>query len=199
MVRPVNYEGLDDGQLLSLIQKGDRKALEALYDKYGGAVYSVAMRMLSDSGAAQEVTQDTFFNIWRRASSYHSRRGKVTAWLFSIAHHRTIDELRRRRRVQAHVQHGVDLTNRPSDGADDPVAYANAQYERSQLKEALQALRVEQRDVVVLAYFGGLTHSEIATHLSQPLGTVKTRMRLGLRKLREVLGPQAWESADHGL
>ena len=195
----MSYEGLDDTQLLSMIQRQDRGALEALYDKYGGAVYSLAMRMLSDSGAAQEVTQDTFFNVWRRASSYHSQRGKVTSWLFSIAHHRTIDELRRRRRAQSQVQYGVDLTNKPSDGADDPVAYATAQYERSQLKDALHTLRVEQREVVVLAYFGGLTHSEIAKHLDQPLGTVKTRMRLGLRRMREALGPQAQESADHGL
>ncbi len=195
----MSYEDLDDSQLLSMIQQQDRGALEALYDKYGGAVYSLAMRMLSDSGAAQEVTQDTFFNVWRRASSYHSQRGKVTSWLFSIAHHRTIDELRRRRRDQSQVRHGVDLTNKPSDGADDPVAYATAQYERSQLKDALHTLRVEQREVVVLAYFGGLTHSEIAKHLDQPLGTVKTRMRLGLRKMREALGPQVQESADHGL
>jgi RNA polymerase sigma-70 factor (ECF subfamily) len=198
-VRVVSYEGLDDGELLSMIQQQDRGALEALYDKYGGAVYSLAMRMLSDSGAAQEVTQDTFFNVWRRASSYHSQRGKVTSWLFSIAHHRTIDELRRRRRVQSQVQDGVDLTNKPSEGADDPVAYATAQYERSQLKDALHTLRVEQREVVELAYFGGLTHSEIAKHLDQPLGTVKTRMRLGLRKLREALGPHVQESAGHGL
>ena len=195
----MSYEDLDDSQLLSMIQQQDRGALEALYNKYGGAVYSLAMRMLSDSGAAQEVAQDTFFNVWRRASSYHSQRGKVTSWLFSIAHHRTIDELRRRRRDQSRVQHGVDLTNKPSDGADDPVAYATAQYERSQLKDALHTLRVEQREVVVLAYFGGLTHSEIAKHLDQPLGTVKTRMRLGLRKMREALGPQVQESADHGL
>ena len=124
---------------------------------------------------------------------------KVTSWLFSIAHHRTIDELRRRRRAQSQVQDGVDLTNKPSDGADDPVAYATAQYERSQLKDALHTLRVEQREVVVLAYFGGLTHSEIAKHLDQPLGTVKTRMRLGLRRMREALGPQVQESAGHGL
>ncbi len=195
----MSYEDLDDSQLLSMIQQQDRGALEALYDKYGGAVYSLAMRMLSDSGAAQEVAQDTFFNVWRRASSYHSQRGKVTSWLFSIAHHRTIDELRRRRRDQSRVQHGVDLTNKASDGADDPVAYATAQYERSQLKDALHTLRVEQREVVVLAYFGGLTHSEIAKHLDQPLGTVKTRMRLGLRKMREALGPQVQESAEHGL
>jgi RNA polymerase sigma-70 factor (ECF subfamily) len=195
----MSYGDLDDIQLLSMIQQQDRGALEALYDKYGGAVYSLAMRMLSDSGAAQEVTQDTFFNVWRRASSYHSQRGKVTSWLFSIAHHRTIDELRRRRRVQSQVQDGVDLTNKPSEGADDPVAYATAQYERSQLKDALHTLRVEQREVVELAYFGGLTHSEIAKHLDQPLGTVKTRMRLGLRKLREALGPHVQESAGHGL
>ncbi len=109
----MSYEDVDDSQLLSMIQQQDRGALEALYAKYGGAVYSLAMRMLSDSGAAQEVTQDTFFNVWRRASSYHSQRGKVTSWLFSIAHHRTIDELRRRRRDQSRVQHGVDITNKP--------------------------------------------------------------------------------------
>ncbi len=188
-----------DKQLLEQIVNRDRAALEALYDRYGNTVFSVAMHMLRDPGASEEVTQDVFFNVWRRAASYHSQRGSVTAWLFSIAHHRTIDELRKRRREQTHVQHGIDLTNRASDGKDDPVDYANLQLEGGQLKDALHSLRPEQREVVVLAYFGGLTHSEIASKLDQPLGTVKTRMRLALKKLREVLGPQLREWADNGL
>lgn len=196
----MNYEELDDGQLLSSIAGSKREALEALYNRYSGPVYSLAMYLLRDPGAAQEVTQDTFFNVWRRGGSYKSDRGSVTAWLFSIAHHRTIDELRKRRREQGRVQHGVDLTNRPSESrAGDPAEYTKAQYEGSQLKSALTTLRPEQREVVILAYFGGFTHTEIAKHLKQPLGTVKTRMRLAMKRLREVLGPQIRESADPGV
>ena len=195
----MKYEGPDDKELLALIVQQDRGSLEALYDRYSGAVYSLAVQMLRDSGAAEEVTQDTFFNVWRRASSYKSGRGSVTAWLFSIAHHRTIDELRRRRRQDTNVQYGVDLTNKPSNGRDDPLDFATAQFERGQVKDALQVLRPEQREIVLLAYYGGLTHSEIATYLEQPLGTVKTRMRLALKKLREVLKPHVQEFADYGV
>jgi RNA polymerase sigma-70 factor (ECF subfamily) len=195
----VNYEEQDDRSLLVVIAERSIEALEALYGRYSGAVYSLAMRLLRDSGAAEEVTQDVFFNVWRRASSYREDRGSVRAWLFSIAHHRTIDELRRWRRERTQIQYGVDLSTMPSDDGGDPMRYATAQFERSQLNDALHTLRPEQREVVFLAYFRGLTHSEISKHLGQPLGTVKTRMRLGLRKLREVLGPQIVESADHGL
>ena len=196
----MNYEDLDDGQLLTSIASNKREALEALYNRYSGPVYSLAMHLLRDQGAAEEVTQDTFFNVWRRGGSYKSDRGSVTAWLFSIAHHRTIDELRKRRREQGRVQYGVDLTNRPSESrAGDPAEYTKAQYEGGQLKNALTKLRPEQREVVVLAYFGGFTHTEIAKHLEQPLGTVKTRMRLAMKRLRDVLGPQIRESADLGL
>ena len=198
-VRLVTEDARDDEQLLKLIVSQDRGALEALYGRYSGAVYSLAMHMLRDGGAAEEVTQDVFFNVWRRATGYTKQRGKVTTWLFSIAHHRTIDELRRRRREQTHVQHGVDLSNKPSDGSDDPMEYATSQFQNSKLKEALSTLRPEQREVVVLAYFGGLTHSEISKQLAQPLGTVKTRMRLALKKLREVIGTQMQELRDFGL
>ena len=196
----MNLEERDDEQLMALIVQQSREALEKLYDRYSRAVFSLAMSLLRDAGAAEEVTQDVFFNVWRRGASYHAKRGKVTAWLFSVAHHRTIDELRRRRREQTQVQHGVDLTNKPSKSVEgDPLEYANNQYHRSQLSGALSTLRPEQRDVVVLAYFGGFTHTEIAGQLRQPLGTVKTRMRLGLKNLREVLGPQAPEQADYGV
>ena len=197
---PLKYEDLDDGDLVGLIVKEDHRALEALYGKYAGTVFSLAMQMLRDAGAAEEVTQDAFFNVWRRASSYHSNRGKVTAWLFSIAHHRAIDELRRRkRRTQATVNVDIDQIDQPSDDSTDPIRYATNRFQRTRLDEALVILRPEQRRVVELAYFGGLTHTEIAETLEQPLGTVKTRMRLALKKLREALGPEAREWADHGV
>jgi RNA polymerase sigma-70 factor (ECF subfamily) len=197
----MTYSERDDGQVLGLIADKDRGALECLYDRYSNTVYSLAMHMLRDLGAAEEVTQDVFFNVWRRAASYDSQRGSVTAWLFSIAHHRTIDELRRRRREQTHVQPGVDLTNKPSENGSygDPFTYTSRRFDRGQIEVALFTLRPEQREIVMLAYFGGLTHSEIANQLGQPLGTVKTRMRLALKKLREVLGPQYKERAEYGL
>ncbi len=182
---------------MALVVQQSGEALEDLYDRYSRAVYSLAMSLLRDQEAAEDVTQDVFLSVWRRGASYRPKRGKVTAWLFSIARHRTIDEIRRRRRYVARVQHDVDIANEPSDGKDDPLEYATTQYERSLLKGALSALRPEQRDVVVLAYFGGLTHFEIARRLRQPLGTVKTRMRLGLRKMREVLSPEARRGVEH--
>ncbi len=193
-----DYAALSDQELLSLIVEQKREALEALYDRFSGPVFSLATHMLRDPGAAEEVTQDAFFKVWRRASSYRPDRGKVTAWLFSIAHHRVIDEVRRRkRREQTHVSQDVELLDRPADDSSDPVRYAMLQMKRGELKEALDVLRPEQREIVLLAYYGGLTHSEIANRLQQPLGTVKTRMRLALKKLRVVLGPQAREWADN--
>jgi RNA polymerase sigma-70 factor (ECF subfamily) len=189
----------DDKRLMELIVQQDLDALGTLYNRYSNGVYGLAMQMLKDSGAAEEVVQDAFHNVWRRAASYHPDRGKVTSWLFSIAHHRAIDELRRRRRDREHVQHGVDIANRPSEGRGDPVEYTALSLEGRRIKEALNVLRKEQREIVMLAYYGGFTHSEIAAKLDQPLGTVKTRMRLALKKLREVLGPQPQEGVKHGM
>ena len=113
---PLKYEDLDDGDLVGLIVQEDRRALEALYNRYSGTVFSLAMQVLRDEGAAEEVTQDAFFNVWRRASTYHSDRGKVTAWLFSIAHHRTIDELRKRKKEDAGDGQRRHRHDRPSLG-----------------------------------------------------------------------------------
>jgi RNA polymerase sigma-70 factor (ECF subfamily) len=197
---PEEFEGSSDKELLEWISRQERGALEALYNRYSGAVYSLAVHMLRDGGAAEEVTQDTFFNVWRRGSSYRPERGKVAAWLFSIGHHRIIDEVRRRRRREkAIVSQDVEKLDQPASDSTDPARYAYVQLLRSEIGEALSNLREEQREVVLLSYYGGLTHSEIATRLGQPLGTVKTRMRLALRKLKNILGPQAQEWAEHGL
>ena len=199
-LRGEDYHALSDAELIDLIVRRDRDALEVVYSRYSGPVYSLAMHILRDAGAAEEAVQDAFFNLWRRASSYRSNRGKVAAWLFSIAHHRVIDELRRRqRRERVQVIQDVEPSLQPDKNSPDPTKYAHQQMQRAKIKEALTALPREQRDVVVLAYFGGLTHTEIAKRLEQPLGTVKTRMRLALRKLRIVIGPQGREWVEHGL
>ena len=199
-IRREDCDKLSDGDLVRLIAWQSREALEGLYDRYSGAVYSLAVYMLQDAGAAEEVTQDTFFKVWRKGSSYNPERGKVTSWLFSIAHHRVIDEVRRRRRRDRNqVFQDVDLIDRPADDSSDPTRYAMVQMRRSRIKDALSALRPEQREVVVLAYYGGLTHSEMAKRLELPLGTVKTRMRLALKKLKEVLEPRVRELMDYGL
>ncbi len=195
-----DYTELTDQRLVQEIALGDRNALEELYRRFGNAVFSLSVHMLRDPGAAEEVTQDAFFKVWRRASSYRPDRGKVTAWLFSIAHHRVIDEVRkRRRRDQTLVLQDVGEIPQPVNETGDPAKHASQQSWRQEIGGALSTLRPEQREVVVLAYYGGFTHSEIAARLDQPLGTVKTRMRLALRKLREVMAPQSQEWKEHGL
>ena len=190
----VDYGELEDRDLLDLIVDGAREALETLYDRYSTAIFSLAVQMLRDAGAEEEVTQDAFLNVWRRASSYRSQRGNVSSWLFSIAHHRAIDEIRRRKRhQQARATGEIDLGNLPADDSTDPVRFTMVQFQRGEIQDALVTLGPEQREVVVLAYYGGLTHTEIADKLSQPLGTVKTRMRLALKKLRHVMASPATE------
>ena len=193
------YEGLEDIELLELVKEENREALEALYVRYGNAIYSLSMHMLRNPQAAEEVTQDTFFNVWRRASSYKQGRGSFKSWLFSIGHHRAIDEIRRNKRDRNVVQYDTDIERRAADDTTDPVKYTASRFELGKIKNALMELRPEQRSVVELAYFGGLTHSEISKKLDQPLGTVKTRMRLALKKLREVMGSHAQEWVEHGM
>lgn len=199
-VQPSSHDecaALSDQELLELLVDKQRVALEVLYQRYSGAIYSLAMHMLRDRGAAEEVVQDAFLNVWRRASSYRSDRGKVAAWLFSVGHHRIIDELRKRkRRDQTTLVPDIEAVHQTEDEAADPSKYTDQQMQRSRIKDALQLLRPEQRNVVVLAYYGGLTHTEIAEKLNQPLGTVKTRMRLALKKLRETMGSEAREWVD---
>jgi RNA polymerase sigma-70 factor (ECF subfamily) len=151
-------------------------------------VFSLAARILSDHAASEEITQDVFLSIWRRSASYSPDKGKFTTWLFSIAHNRTIDELRRRKRDRNRdnddVEGHLDIVS--SDISPDESAVAQSEY--SMVREALALLPPAQRAVVELAYFRGLTQAEIANKTGQPLGTVKTRMRLALKKLRDALG-----------
>ena len=189
LVLPMKYQDLEDADLLALTAAGRREALEVFYEKYSSRVFSLAVHMLRDREAAEEVTQDVFMNVWRRSSSYQANRGSVAAWLFGIAHNRTVDELRRRRRqgITTEIEE-IDLERYLVSSFIDPQENAAINEDRHLVRKALGELRPEQRDVIILAYFKGYSHSEIAEHLSQPLGTVKTRMRLAMKKLREVIG-----------
>ena len=186
----MNYQRLEDLELLAKIGEQDRQALAALYDRYGRRVFALAVRMLNDPLGSEEVTQDVFMSVWRRGASYTSKKGKFTTWLFSITHNRTIDELRKRRRDRSRENADIDDHLNIQSGDISPADAAVARYEYAKIRAAMERLPVEQKSVVELSYFKGLTQTEIATKTGQPLGTVKTRMRLALKKLRTALSAE---------
>ncbi len=171
---------------LQRMSAGDQDGLAKLYDLFAGRVYSLALRMLRNVDDAQEVVQDVFAQAWRSAGRYDRGRGTVGAWLLVMARSRALDRLRARRvGDRAAAAAGEDPDALPGRGApQDLVAIGEEQAES--LRRALDDLPHDQRETIELAYFEGLTHLEVAARLGQPLGTVKTRIRLGLMKLREV-------------
>ena len=186
----MNYQGLTDLELLEHISNQDRDALATLYERFGRRVFSLAVRILSDSVSAEEVTQDVFMSVWRRGATYVSKKGKFTTWLFSIAHNRTIDELRKRRRDLSRTNDDIDDHLNLKSGDVSPADATVAQSEYAKIRAAMEDLPEEQKNVVELSYFKGLTQTEIAEKTGQPLGTVKTRMRLALKKLRKALSAE---------
>ena len=186
----MNYQGLTDLELLEHISNQDRNALATLYERFGRRVFSLAVRILSDSVSAEEVTQDVFMSVWRRGATYVSKKGKFTTWLFSIAHNRTIDELRKRRRDLSRTNDDIDDHLNLKSGDVSPADATVAQSEYAKIRAAMEDLPEEQKNVVELSYFKGLTQTEIAEKTGQPLGTVKTRMRLALKKLRKALSAE---------
>jgi len=180
----------EDDLLIRRVAAGDRRAFEALYDRYSPAVFGVALKMLGDREVAEEAVQEIFWRIWQRSGSFDSSRA-FAPWLFGIAHNYCIDELRRRRVRPQQVYEDDDhpILSEIPDAADvGETAVLSDQ--RRLVREALDQLPEEQRQALLLAYFGGLTQQEIAAKLGNPLGTVKTRMRLGLQKLRSLLQGQ---------
>lgn len=174
-------------ELLQNIAGGDQQALAALYDATSRLLYGLALRILQDAGAAEEVLLDVYTQIWRQAAAYNAERGTPVAWMVSMARSRAIDRLRATR-VERQRKEPLDLlTMRASiDSAEEAVATRELQ---QMVRAALETLSPEQQEVINLAYYGGLSQSEIATQTGQPLGTVKTRVRLGMMKLREILKP----------
>jgi RNA polymerase sigma-70 factor (ECF subfamily) len=186
----LNYQGLEDLELLAKIGDQDRDALSTLYDRYGRRVFALAVRILNDPVGSEEVTQDVFMSVWRRGATYTTKKGKFTTWLFSIAHNRTIDELRKRRRDRSRLNDNIEDHYDLKSGDISPADAAVAQSEYAKIRAAMEGLPEEQKNVVELSYFKGLTQTEIAEKTGQPLGTVKTRMRLALKKLRKALSAE---------
>ena len=173
--------------LITRIAQADQDALATLYDTTNRLVYGLTLRVLGEASAAEEVVLDVYSQVWRQAASYDTERGSPLAWLTTIARSRAIDRLRSGWQTQQRQESLDVVTDRETNAASPEDA--TVQSERQQLvRQALAQLSPEQREVIELAYYSGLSHSEIAARLGQPLGTVKTRTRLGMMKLRDALG-----------
>jgi RNA polymerase sigma-70 factor (ECF subfamily) len=191
MIRPLTTP--DDVELVQQLREQPGIGVARLYDRYGRLVYSVALRILQDHGAAEEVTQDVFVRCWSGIDRYQPERVRLVSWLLTIAHHRAIDELRsrrgksQRREISADHMHLL-IANEPA--IDDALL-------RGEIRVALAALPQPQREVIELIFWGGLTRREAAAQLSVPLGTVHTRLRLGMDKLRGLLGQLFGEETNY--
>jgi RNA polymerase sigma-70 factor (ECF subfamily) len=173
----------DDVTELERIAGGDEAALATFYDRWVQSVYAAVLQLLRDADDAEDVLEETFWQVWGRASTFDPARGSVRTWVLTIARNRALDRLRAR----ARRPESVPLPELIASDHPDPSESVEAQERREQVGRALASLPDEQRRAIELAYFGGLTQSEIAERLRQPIGTVKTRMRLGMQKLRALL------------
>lgn len=176
-----------DEELIAAVQTRDGEALAALYDRYGRMAFAIAYRILGERGVSEDVVQDAFLAVWRRAGGFQPGRGAVRSWLMAIVHNLAID---RRRGRYRHEQTDVQLDEveyRLDSNGEDVFATVAGNIEAESVRSALLSLPSEQRQAIELAYFMGLTHQEIAQQTGMPLGTVKGRMRLGLSKLRDAL------------
>ena len=182
-----DIRNLADEEAMQLVQDGNPRAFELIYDRHGGAAFSLAYRMVGNSVTAEDITQEAFLSIWRSRLRYDQTRGSVRTWVLGIVHNRAIDALRRsvvhdRRRE---TMEGIEERHEARERTD--VEAARREEARS-IRTALDTLPDEQRRTIELAYFGGFSHSQIADLLNEPIGTVKGRMRLGLEKMRRQLG-----------
>jgi RNA polymerase sigma-70 factor, ECF subfamily len=175
----------DDTTAMLAVAEGDQEALRHLYDRYGRLTHSIVYRISGDAALAEECTQDTFVTLWRRAGSFDPARGQVSTWLFTIARNLAISAVRRRRPTVELEERAEPAT---TEGPEELIAAADA---AAQLAEAMAALPEQQSAVLQLAYFEGLSQSEIATRLGLPLGTVKGRVRLALERMRVLVGDDA--------
>jgi RNA polymerase sigma factor (sigma-70 family) len=178
--------GPDDRTLVRGVVEGDGQALEALYARYGRPCYGLARRILTDEQLAQDVVQEVFLTVWRDAGRFDAARGAFSSWVLSMTHHKAVDAVRREENLRKRRSPAEALETEESRGpAVDDAVWTTLRGER--VREALQGLPEVQREALVLAYFGGYTQREIAGLTSTPLGTVKTRMLAGMRRMREGL------------
>lgn len=179
---------LTDEELAGRVGQRDSGALEQLYDRYVRQCFGLAVRIVGDAALAEEIVQEVFLKLWNQPETYTQARGRFVSWLLSLIHHRSIDELRRRSRTEVPldgaIPGGFDLRADPAPEPGDQVSLAEL---REEVRSALASLPANQREPIELSFFRGLTHTQIAELLGQPLGTVKTRIRLGMTAMRETL------------
>jgi RNA polymerase sigma-70 factor (ECF subfamily) len=174
--------GAADNSLVSAIRSGDENAMATLYDRYSPIVYSVALRVLGDTGAAEDVLQEVFMQLWRNPGGFDSSRGNLAAWLAVISRNRAIDAIRKRRP-------DTDIADVIVSVEPDLAGDAERARAMEKVRGALGAMPPAQRSALEMAYFEGLTHTEIAAKTGEPLGTIKTRIRAGLLALRKAFNP----------
>ncbi len=185
LMPPAETAAENEPELLRRIESADLVAFEVLYDLYESAAYAVALRITFDEALAQDVVQDAFISVWCHASRFDPDRGSVKTWLFAIVHHRAVDEVRRRRGTESFPDPEADPP--PPLTRQDVWAEVAERLDAAKLREAFASLPEPQREALRLAYYEGLTQEEIATLTGTPLGTVKSRTRLGLLGLRRRL------------
>jgi len=184
-----DYSGFVDEALLALVAHEDEAALAELYDRYGRVAYGLALRIVRDQALAEDAVQEAFLTVWRTAASFRAERAKPSTWILTLAHRRAVDVVRREERRRAAPLETVEEPEGTGLATDEEIELADR---RRLVQEALRQLPADQREALELAYYGGLTQSELAERLSVPLGTIKSRMFTGLRRLRDIL-------ADAGL
>jgi RNA polymerase sigma-70 factor (ECF subfamily) len=178
---------LADEDVMQLVRRGDARAFELIYERHSGAAFSLAYRMMGTRSGAEDVTQEAFLSMWRSGARYDRARGSVRTWVLGIVHHRAIDALRRAT-VHDRRRAGDDGIEERFEARERTDVEAARREEATTVRGALSSLPADQSQVIELAYFGGFTHTEIADMLEAPVGTIKGRMRLGLKKMRAQLG-----------
>jgi RNA polymerase sigma factor (sigma-70 family) len=179
---------LSDEALVLLAARSQQAALAELYDRYGRPAYGLALRILRDEALAEDAVQEAFLGVWRGAARFLPERGQASAWILMLVHRRAVDLVRREERRRADT-----LEHAPEPGGGDVDEEAWLRLQRERVQAALRQLPDQQREALELAYYGGFTQSELAERLGQPLGTIKSRMFMGLARLRELLGEPGLE------
>lgn len=193
-----HYASLGDEELMQRLFYRDLAAFRTLYDRYANLVYSTSLRVLRDAHMAEDMVQEVFLRLWRKPESYLPQKGRFATWLISVTRNRAVDAVRSRNRRYRFETSSPEEQERdvPDVEGEDPALTAELADQRRLVLAAMRDLPPEQRQVIELAYFGGLTQQEIAEATGQPLGTVKTRIRLGMQKLRAALTQELrWETS----
>ena len=186
-----DYTLYDDETLIRLIAQSQEQALGQLFDRYHRRIFSVALAIVEDPGTAEEITLDVFMRVWQKAGTYRAEQAKVSTWLIYIARHHAIDVLRHRAtRADWFAVHWEETISHIESSRLDTQELAELSLRRKRIHAALAKLPPQQKQALVLAFFGGYTQSQIAELLAQPLGTIKTRLRLALLKMREFLSQE---------